>query len=162
MKRLIRGAGALSLALSLRLAAGQSVSYTQTAGPLIATGGVGGAESQCFSTSLSGDGFTLACGAPSNEPSGGVYIYTRNSVTQAWQQQTPVALTGTGQGPGADQQGVSVSLNFNGTVLAFGSPGSASGGAAFIFTLNSTTKAWTQTAGPIQGPEPNNKDGSQG
>lgn len=122
-----------------------------------------------FSVALSGDGNTLAVGAPGEDGSstvingvddnlalnaGAAYVFTRSA--GSWSQQAYVKASNT---TGGDQFGVSVSLSSDGSTLAVGAPfedssGTGVGsptnelatdaGAAYVFTRSVTT--WTQQA----------------
>ena len=121
------------------------------------------------SVALSGDGNTLAVGAPqedsnatgvgggSNElasNAGAVYVLTRSGTT--WTPQAYVKASNTGA---LDNFGVSVALSSDGSTLAVGASGEASGttgigtapdeaaagaGAAYVFTVSGGT--WSQQA----------------
>jgi len=106
--------------------------------------------------SLSGDGNTLAVGAPLEQSSatginstvldnnvtaaGAVYVFTRDSVTQHWSQQAYVKASNTGAN---DWFGVSVSLSHNGNILAVGADGSQGAGAAYLF-VRDINNNWSQ------------------
>jgi hypothetical protein len=122
-----------------------------------------------FSVALSGDGNTLAVGAPGEDGSrtvidgtdddgapnaGAAYVFTRS--LGVWTPQAYVKASNTTAG---DQLGVSVSLSSDGSTLAVGAPfedGSGTGvgsptndlatdaGAAYVFTRSGVT--WTQQA----------------
>jgi len=89
-----------------------------------------------FAVALSGDGNTLAVGAPGEASSttgigsmsdelasnaGAVYVYTRSA--GAWSQQAYVKASNTGSG---DQFGISVALSGDGNTLAVGARNEAS------------------------------------
>jgi len=76
-----------------------------------------------YSCSFSGNGFTLAIGAPAdNNFRGSVLVFTRSSLTSPTFtfQQKIVGSFGTSA---TTHQGTSVSLSFDGNTLAFGGPG---------------------------------------
>ena len=115
------------------------------------------------SIALSGDGNTLAVGAPLENGSssgiggaqndladdaGAVYVFTRGGTS--WSQQTYVKASNTGPG---DRFGVSVALTGDGNMLAVGAPFEDSSGKGIGSTSNeSTTDAgavyiYTRSAG---------------
>ncbi|OGA88285.1 MAG: hypothetical protein A2Z90_23135 [Burkholderiales bacterium GWA2_64_37] len=108
-----------------------------------------------LSVALSGDGDTLAVGAPEENSNatgtngdqannslgsaGAVYIFTRSGST--WSQQAYVKASNTG---GGDQFGQSVALSGDGNTLAVGAVNEAgSAGAVYVFTRVSV---WSQQA----------------
>ena len=124
------------------------------------------------SVSISGDGNTLAVGAPEEDSNstgvggaqgdvndnfnaGAVYVFTRSSTT--WSQQAYIKASNTDSG---DQFGTAVSLSGDGNTLAVGAPYEDSNstginsvennnfidsGATYVFT-RSSTGAWSQQA----------------
>lgn len=116
-----------------------------------------GASDRFGSTvALSGDGNTLAVGAPhedsatrgnpSNEEAssaGAVYVFTRSGNT--WSQQDYVKPTNPGIG---DQFGAKVAISIDGKTLAVGAPEQsgieARSGAVYVFAQNGATKLWTE------------------
>jgi hypothetical protein len=152
------------------LAVGAPMKADQTGAAYVFTRNVGGAWSQQgnvtasnaeigdrfgWSLALSGDGNTLAVGAPlesgdatgvggaPNEGalnSGAVYLYTRSGVG-AWSQQTYVKASNTGSG---DNFGYAVALSGDGKTLAVGAPledGSATGVAGAVNEKGRSTPA---------------------
>jgi hypothetical protein len=122
-----------------------------------------------YSVAISGDGSTIAVGAPSEDSNasgingnqadnsavaaGAVYLFGRTGTT--WAQQVYLKSDSPAEFKGGDLFGYSVALNANGTVLAVGSydEGSSSGingafdnklggsGAAFVYRRTGTTWA---------------------
>jgi hypothetical protein len=117
-----------------------------------------------YSVALSGDGNTLAVGAPLEDgghtgvtagpvneaatgnaatDSGAAYVYTRSG--SAWSQQAYVKASNTGSG---DNFGTSLSLASDGNTLAIGAPlednAFVDSGAAYVYTR--TAGAWAQQA----------------
>ncbi|MFN7206742.1 MAG: FG-GAP repeat protein [Burkholderiales bacterium] len=95
------------------------------------------------SVALSGDGNTLAVGAPGEDGSvsnsGAVYVFTRSG--GSWSQQgSPIKATS----PAAnDRFGGAVALSNDGNTLAVGAPGrNVDTGSAYVFVRSSGT--WTQ------------------
>ena len=120
------------------IAAGSAVAYpfTQTP-PLISQDGTAN-EKFGTSVAISGDGNTVAVGAPgANSNAGSVQIFVRGT-GDTWSRQT--RLTGSNTGSGA-MFGSAVSLSTNGNRLVVGSPGN---NCAIIFTRTGT--AWAQSA----------------
>jgi trimeric autotransporter adhesin len=125
-----------------------------------------------YSVAVSGDGNTVAVGAPSEDSSatgingnqadnsavaaGAVYVFARNGTT--WSQQAYVKSDVPAQFTAGDLFGYSVALNSNGNMLAIGAydEGSSSGingtfdnklggsGAVFVYTRTGTS--WARTA----------------
>jgi hypothetical protein len=154
--------------------AGAVYVYTRTAGTwsqqaYVKAPNTGAGDEFGFSVALSGDGNTLAVGAPGEDSSttgigstpnelaggaGAVYVFTRSGIT--WSQQAYVKASNAGAG---DQFGFSVALNVDGNTLAVGASfedssstgiGSTSdelaagAGAAYVFTR--TASIWSQQA----------------
>jgi hypothetical protein len=71
-----------------------------------------------FSVSLSGDGYTLAVGSPSYDNTGCGRVFKYNNSQKKWVQYGSTLLSG---GAGYNV-GYSISLNYNGSVLAIGAP----------------------------------------
>jgi hypothetical protein len=104
---------------------------------------------QGSSVSLSSDGSLLAVGGPGdNSNVGATWVFRRYGST--WEQMADMPLKGAGS-VGASQQGWSVSLSSNGTVLAVGGPGNNGGiGATWVFKQSGG--AWVEMAGvPLVG-----------
>ncbi len=127
---------------------GSVVVYTRTGDVWTkeATLSTPGNINQGFSVSLSGDGNTLAVGAPyTNGSNGSALVYTRTGTT--WSSAT--VLVGSGN-TGASQQGWSVSLSGDGNTLAVGGPrdrpneaiSSLGYGATWVFVKND--EDWVQ------------------
>jgi hypothetical protein len=120
--------------------------WTQQAGPLIATGG-GTNASQGFSNAISADGNTVIVGAPQDSSVanqlGAAFVWTRSGTT--WTQQGG-KLLGTGYTSANQMQGYAVALSSDGNTAVVGSPfdgaSPASAGAAWVFTRSGST--WTQ------------------
>lgn len=108
---------------------------------------------QGWSVSLSGDGNTLAVGAPndSNIPrtTGKVYIYVKSG--NSWSFQSSLNPTGNSIEDQDDYVGYCVSLSYDGNVLVTGGPGYIAiptlVGATWVFRRSGTT--WTQDTEPI-------------
>lgn len=106
-----------------------------------------------WSVALSGDGNTLAVGAPQEDAtddtatnSGAVYIFSRTET--GWSQQAYLKASNTRAN---DEFGTSLSLSYNGDTLAVGAhkaytepSGQNQQGAVYIFTRTGT--AWTEQA----------------
>jgi hypothetical protein len=108
-----------------------------------------------FSVALSGDGSTLAVGAPNEDSAatgiggnqadntapnaGAAYVFTRAGAT--WTQESYVKASNTTAG---DNFGLSVTLSGDGTILAVSATNEAGSGAAYVFTR--TAGSWTQQA----------------
>jgi len=102
----------------------------------------GGDDNFGTSVSVSGDGNTVAVGAPQEDTTGGdagaVYVFTRSGST--WTQQQLVQGTDVAAN---DQTGSSVALNSDGTVLLFAARNKNTGrGALYLFVGDGAT--WTQ------------------
>ena len=110
--------------------------------------GVTGAAMQGVSVALSGDGTTLAVGAPADSSgAGAVWIYTR--ANGVWTQQGN-KLVGTGVTGAAPAQGGRVALSIDGnTLIESGSGDSGGAGAAWVFTR--TNSVWTQQGNKLAG-----------
>ena len=94
-----------------------------------------------FSVALSGDGYTLAVGAPFyGVDKGAVYVYTRSGSTWTHQQ----TILG---GADNDWFGYAVALNYDGSVLAVGAPHESTSaswsGALYVYT---TVDSWSNIA----------------
>ncbi|MCZ8221982.1 MAG: integrin [Acidovorax sp.] len=94
-----------------------------------------------YSVTLSGDGNTVAVGAPNEDSfAGAVYVFTRSGST--WSQQAYVKASSATAG---DRFGWSVALSGDGNTLAVGAQGDASAtGAVYVFTRSGIT--WDQQA----------------
>ncbi len=118
-----------------------------------------------FSVALSGDGITLAVGAPGEASAatgiggdqadntaanaGAVYVFTRSVTT--WTQEAYVKASNTGAG---DQFGSSVALSSDGNTLAVGATGEAGdAGAVYVFTRAGTwsPQAFVKASNPGAG-----------
>jgi len=107
------------------------------------------------SVSLSSDGTTVAIGAYGNDAngsnSGHVRIYGWNSGTESWVQQGG-DINGEAEN---DYSGTSVSLSSDGTTVAIGAiwndVNGSNSGHVRIYAWNSTTSAWVQQGGDIDG-----------
>jgi hypothetical protein len=112
--------------------------WTQQGNKIVGTGNISGSR-QGTSVSLNYDGTRLAVGG--NLDNGGIgatWVFSRSGTS--WTQETK--LIGTGF-VGNSNQGASVSLNGDATVLVVGGPNDNTFiGAAWIFTRTGTT--WTQ------------------
>lgn len=120
------------------IAAGSAVAYpfTQTP-PLISQDGTAN-EKFGTSVAISGDGNTVAVGAPgANSNAGSVQIFVRGT-GDTWSRQTRLVGSNTGSGPAF---GSAVSLSTNGNHLIVGAPGNNS---AVVYTRTGT--AWAQSA----------------
>ena len=137
---------------------GSGVTWQQDGPKLAGTGSAGFTGSQQgWSVSLSADGYTLASGAPSDQP-GAVYQYGSTFIWQRsthvpgsspWRVQgTPLVGSGGVQGTLA---GYSVSLSANGDILAMGSRASdVTPGLGGVWIFSRSASAWTPlTANPI-------------
>lgn len=97
------------------------------------------------SLALSGDGNTLAIGAPDEDDlgtnSGAVYIFARSG--SSWAQQTKLKASNAAQD---DRFGLAVSLNSEGNTLVVGAPGEdgTANSAVYVFIRNSGV--WSQQA----------------
>jgi hypothetical protein len=144
---------------------GAAYVYTRTAGTwsqqaaYVKASNPGRGDNFGTSLSLSGDGNTLAVGAPLEDnafvDSGAAYVYTRTA--GAWSQQAYMKASNTGLG---DNFGTSLALSGDGTALAVGAPfedssttgigstpddGLASNtGAVYFYRLSAGT--WSQQA----------------
>lgn len=119
------------------------------------------------SISLSGDGNYLAIGAPKEED-GGAATTNRGSVRlykwngTSWNE---VATPIWGE-VGGDYNGSSISLSYNGKIIAIGAPFNRPGtvlqglkGHTRIFELNETETAWIQVGSDIDGQDKNDRSG---
>jgi len=99
---------------------------------------------------LSGDGTTLAVGAPLGNTVGCVYVYTRSG--SSWSLQGTLIGTGSTIGPQGVQQGVSVAISSDGNTVAFGGNLDGNGtkqGATWVFTR--TSGVWSQQGSKLFG-----------
>jgi hypothetical protein len=102
-----------------------------------------------FAVALSGDGTTLAIGAPFNDNSAGhVRVYIWDGVIEAWVQQG-----GDIDGEAAfDWSGYAVAMSSDGTTLAIGAPfNDNSAGHVRVYIWDGDTDAWVQQGGDIDG-----------
>ena len=120
--------------------------FVQQGSKLVGTGATGAARQGTW-VSLSGNGTTLAVGAPHDASSNGAtWIFTRSGTT--WTQQGS-KLVGTGA-TGAAQQGSAVALSANGNTVAIGGPfNSSNAGATWLFTRSNGL--WTQQGSKLVG-----------
>jgi len=121
--------------------------WTQQGGKLTGSGTVGSANLGT-AAALSSDGNTAIVGAPAdNSNAGAAWIFTRSA--GVWTQQGS-KLVGAGA-IGSSQQGWSVGISGDGNTAIVGGPldGSASGGAAWIFTRSGGV--WTQQGNKLVG-----------
>lgn len=127
-----------------RVYAWNGTAWTQLGGNII---GEAAGDQSGISVSLSGDGTTLAIGAPYNDGGGAnvghVRVYRFNGAS--WTQ-LGADVDGTINGTQGDQLGTSVSLSSNGTRLIAGGPLNS---VARIYSLVGTT--WTLTGTPLGG-----------
>ena len=102
---------------------GSKMKMIDPAGPFL------GAISQGPNTlAISGDGSTIAAGAPSySATDGGVWVFLNGVYEDG-------PLQGTGTAGGFDRQGASVALSYDGNTLAFGAPAYSTTGAVIVFT----------------------------
>lgn len=116
--------------------------WTQQGSKLVGTGAIG-TSVQGTSLSLSSDGNILAVGGEGDNSSiGAVWIFTRSAGVWTQQGQKLVGTSGTGD----QRQGVSVSLNSLGTVLAVGGyQNNSNMGGVWIFTYS--LGVWSQQGG---------------
>lgn len=120
---------------------------------IINNGYVNNPPLQGWSVSLSGDGNTLAIGAPNDSDvfhyTGKVYIYVKSG--NSWSFQEALVPTGDLITQQSDYFGYSISLSNDGNVLVAGGPGYDTTpifvGATWVFRRTGTS--WTQDAGPI-------------
>jgi FG-GAP repeat len=139
----MRVALAAALALSLSAEAGDFLQ-----GPkLVGTGASVPAHQGSF-VAISGDGTTALVGGPYDGDAGAAWVFTRTG--GSWSQQQ--RLVGTG-GSGAQGQGHSVALSYDGSTAIVGGVDDASGvGAAWVFTRSAGT--WTQQGNKLVGSNP--------
>ena len=115
---------------------------------------------------LSGDGSTVAVGAPRydgdngiSEDTGQVRVYKYDSGADTWNQ-VGGRITGNDQG---DATGQSVALSFDGKIVAVGSSGSnmngIDSGITAVYKLASNSNAWLQQGSVIKGMEAYDKAG---
>ena len=118
---------------------------------LVGTGAVGPAK-QGYSAALSDDGNTALVGGPADDDGTGAgWIFTRDPRSGAWSQQGP-KLVGS-EAAGAAQQGQSVALSADGSTALIGGPADHGHlGAAWVFTRDPQTGAWTQQGSKLVDP----------
>ncbi|TGE19675.1 IPT/TIG domain-containing protein [Hymenobacter elongatus] len=125
--------------------------WSQQGNKLVGTGAIASPSfgvRQGASVALSADGTTLATGGPEDNTnfSGATWVFTRNGT--AWSQQGN-KLVGTGAAASNVNQGVSVALSADGTVLAVGGPhDNGSNGATWVFSAASSPLALRNVAAP--------------
>jgi hypothetical protein len=117
--------------------------YTQVGSRLIQpyAGGIMGFEK---ASSISGNGLTIAFGAPdANSSNGLVFLYSKSGNTVTFTR----ALAPT-DGSGSGQQfGAAVALNLLGNVLVVGSPSDTdTGGEGYVYVFDKRGSTWSQTA----------------
>ncbi|HLJ45113.1 MAG TPA: hypothetical protein VKU01_03855, partial [Bryobacteraceae bacterium] len=106
--------------------------------------GVAGAAELGFSIALSGDGNTLLCGGIyDNFNTGAVWGFNRTGNT--WTQTGPKIV-----GPNGSYEGYQVTLNFDGTIGAFGGY-TADGKNSSVWTYSRSGLTWTALGNPIAG-----------
>ena len=115
------------------------------------TGSDGSASLQGFSTSISGDGLTLAMGGYADVTNtGATWIFTRSMVTNNFIQQGTKLFADDATDPA--NQGYSVSLSNDGLVLAVGGNANATNkGATWIFNRTTTTELFIQQGNKLVG-----------
>jgi hypothetical protein len=107
---------------------------------------------QGYSVGLSADGNTAIVGGPwDNDGVGAAWVWTRNNLGVWSEQQKLIATNTCGAntcGPiGPAYQGLSVALSDDGLTAIVGGPSDNSNlGAAWVWTLNSSSGVWTQQA----------------
>lgn len=119
--------------------------WTQTGAKLVATDIIGGPRLGT-SVAISADGKTLVVGGPSDDGIGAIWVFAKS--VNGWSQ-AGNKLIGSGMS-GGNSQGVSVAINADGTVLAFGSPFDGTGtGASWVFTKSNGI--WSQDGNKLVG-----------
>jgi antitoxin component YwqK of YwqJK toxin-antitoxin module len=127
--------------------------YTRTEGlwsfkqKLVGTNLIGTASRQGVGVSISGDGNTIASGGYNDDGGiGATWIFTK--IGTVWIEQQK--LVGTGDVAVDQQQGRSVSLNYNGNVVAIGGWfANNKGGATWVFNRSGVN--WTQVGNKLTG-----------
>ncbi len=143
-------------------ASGGWAAATQTA-ELTASDAVEGDELGS-SVAISGDGGTIAAGAPGNDGSsatpGAVYVFVKPS-SGNWTTTTQSAELTETSGAAKDLLGSSVAVSGDGSVVISGAWGvNHEAGVAYVFVRNGAT--WTPTAGPIAAlSDPSPADGDE-
>jgi len=119
-----------------------------------------------YSVSLSGDGTTMAVGAPLNDGVDGLKSISGHVRVYKFFDGSWVQLGGDIDGDAAyDQSGVSVSLSDNGTIMAIGAPyntgvnGSYSGHVRVYEMDASNANGWVQVGGDIDGEDAYDQSG---
>jgi hypothetical protein len=101
-----------------------------------------------FSASLSSDGTVAIVGAPhTDNAEGAAYVYTYDTTTGTWG--SPVALT---VPSGTSGFGSSAALSSDGAVALVGASTSDTGGAAYVYTYDTTTGTWSSTPVTLSAP----------
>jgi Flp pilus assembly pilin Flp len=118
--------------------------WTQVGLPI---NGEGENDHSGYSVSLSGDGTTLAIGAPYNDAYGHVRIY--KNINGTW---TQIGADINGEAP-SDGSGWSVSLSSDGTTVAIGAPGNDGGGTAagHVRVYKNVSDTWTKIGADLNG-----------
>jgi hypothetical protein len=106
--------------------------------------GVGVNDAFGHSVSVSGDGTKVIVGSPWEDigglgNAGAAYIFTYNSSSSNWDAGTKIVASDKAVN---DQFGYSVSMSSDGTKVIVGAKGAGTGGAAYIFTYNSSSSNW--------------------
>lgn len=136
----------------------QAIGYAKASNIPVTSVGIGDQFGQ--SVAISGDGNTLAVGAPNEDSaltgvragsvneatagnsasnSGAVYVFAR--IAGAWAQQAYVKASNAAV---SDSFGGAIALSADGNTLAVGARGQAGSGAAYVFTRTATT--WSEQA----------------
>ena len=115
--------------------------------------GEAGADQSGRAVSLSGDGLTVAIGAPENDgngnSSGHVRIFRYDDISSEWIQ-LGADLDGEASG---DRSGESISLSANGLTVAIGAPGNSASDAGYsqIYRYNEEATQWEQLGADLDG-----------
>ena len=131
------------LSLLATLAVGADPSYTQIGSRLVqpyATGKMG----DLSASSISGDGLTIAFGAPgANWFTGLVFLYNKSGDTVTFTDE--IAPPGESRTVSSQEFGAALALNWLGNVLVVGSPREASD-QGYVYVFDKTNNIWRQTA----------------